>query len=198
MSTREMRNRRPLVLMLVMMAHLIVVLLLSRGAQQHILVSKNVLDSLVFLLLPDRPIERSNDVPSAPSLPHAKNRQSKLAPPAESAITIPAAPPPPNVIDWEHETELAVQNALAKSEKERNYRDLAALSPEQLKWVRENQLVPAPPGIPWTYRRVDVSQGGFPIIHINDHCVLIPLMMMMVFCKIGHIEPKGDLFQHMH
>ncbi len=27
--------------------------------------------------------------------------------------------------------------------------------------------------------------------------VAIPFLMMMVFCKIGHIEPKGDLFEHM-
>jgi hypothetical protein len=77
------------------------------------------------------------------------------------------------------------------------YRDLSALSPEQLRWVRQNHLEAAKPGIAWKYRRVEITEGGFPIIHINDHCVAIPFLMMMVFCKIGRIEPKGDLFEHM-
>lgn len=198
MRTKERRAREPLVLTFVLVAHLIVILLISRSAQQQVQVSKNVLDALVFLILPRQPIAKPKEVPSASKSPAAKAGPSKPAPSAPAPITIPPPQAPPAMIDWEHETQLAVQDALANAEKERNYRDLAALSPEQLKWIRENQFVPAPPGIPWTYRRVDVSQGGFPIIHINDHCVLIPLMMMMVFCKIGHIEPKGDLFQHMH
>jgi hypothetical protein len=198
MRTQERRAREPLVLTFVLVAHLIVVLLISRSAHQQVHASKSVLDALVFLILPRQPVAKPNEVPSASKSPAAKTRPSKPARLAAARITIPSPQTPSNKIDWEHETQLAVQDALANAEKERNYRDLAALSPEQLKWVRENKYVPAPPGIPWTYRRVDVSQGGFPVIHINDHCVLIPLMMMMVFCKIGHIEPKGHLFQHMH
>jgi hypothetical protein len=103
----------------------------------------------------------------------------------------------PPKIDWEKEAELAIQNAIANADQQSAFRNLSALSPEQRSWVRQNHLAPAPPGIPWKYRRVEVAEGGFPIIHINDHCVAIPFLMMMVFCKIGHIEAKGDLFKHM-
>lgn len=90
-----------------------------------------------------------------------------------------------------------MQDAIANAAKENGYRNLAALSPEQLKWVRQNHLEPATPGFTWKYRRVEITEGGFPIIHINDQCVAIPFLLMMVFCKIGHIEPQGDLFEHM-
>jgi len=86
---------------------------------------------------------------------------------------------------------------LLSSESREAYRNLSALSPAQLSWMRDNHLEPAAPGIPWTYRRVEVAQGGFPIIHINDHCIAVPFLMMMVFCKIGHIESNGGLFDHM-
>jgi len=38
---------------------------------------------------------------------------------------------------------------------------------------------------------------GIPIIWVNDHCVVVPLMMFMMFCQVGHIEANGDLFKHM-
>lgn len=108
----------------------------------------------------------------------------------------PPAPPQPK-IDWEREAELAAQNAVAAAEKQGNYRDLSALSAAQLSWVRRNHLEPAPPGIAWTHPRVEIQKGGLPIIWINDHCIAVPVMMLMVFCKIGHIEANGGLFDHM-
>jgi hypothetical protein len=116
-------------------------------------------------------------------------------PDTATSDAIPGAPYPPK-IDWDKEADLAIQNAIANASKESRYRDLSSLSPEQLRWVRENHMQPAVPGIPWQYRRVEITPGGFPIIHINDHCVAVPFLMMMVFCKIGRIEPNGGLFEH--
>jgi hypothetical protein len=124
----------------------------------------------------------------------SKSRAEKPEPATRNAITV--APELPK-IDWAKEAELATQNAIADAAKENDYRNLSALSPEQLSWVRQNHLEPAAPGIAWKYRRVEITEGGLPIIHINDQCVAIPFLMMMVFCKIGHIEPNGDLFKHM-
>ena len=103
--------------------------------------------------------------------------------------------PPP--VDWGKEAEIASKNAIKNAETRDAYRDLSALSPAQLNWVRKNHLEPAAPGIQWKYRRVEVTEVGFPIIHINDHCIAVPFLMMMLFCRIGYIEPKGDLFDHM-
>jgi hypothetical protein len=152
----------------------------------------------VLLLLPDRALVTPDaSVPRRPTdkrqWASPKSHVSMPEPFANNVITAPEIPD----IDWEKEAALASRNAVANAGKENAYRNLSALSPEQLSWVRQNHLEPAPPGIAWTYRRIEITEGGFPIIHINDHCVAIPLMMFMVFCKIGHIEPKGDLFDHM-
>lgn len=101
------------------------------------------------------------------------------------------------MIDWEEEAERAAENAIANSDEENGFRDLSALSPQQLDWIRRNHMEPAQPGIAWTYRRVEITKGGFPIVHINDHCVAVPFLLVMVFCQIGHIEPNGRLFEHM-
>jgi hypothetical protein len=126
----------------------------------------------------------------------SKPRTTRRSDTADNSITARPAEPPPR-IDSGKEAEQATADAIANTEKQSTYRNLSALSPEQRSWLRENQMKPAAPGIPWKYHRVEVTEGGFPIIHINDHCVAIPLMMFMVFCKVGHIEPQGDLFDHM-
>lgn len=100
--------------------------------------------------------------------------------------------------DWEHEAELAAQNGVAAAERDKNYRNLSGLAPEQLAWIRRNHMEPVPPGIPWRHPRVEYSEGGFPLIWVNDHCVVVPMMMLMMFCQVGHIEANGDLFKHMH
>jgi hypothetical protein len=152
--------------------------------------------SLLLLLLPPETREH----PHAPSLPRAARTAAPIraAPPSSSPLdaTVVHKVQAPS-IDWQHESQVAIDAALAKAEQEQAYRNLASLSPEQLNWVRQNHLVPAKPGIPWKYRRVEVTPGGFPIIHINDHCIAIPFLMMMVFCQVGHIEPDGRLFEHM-
>ena len=40
----------------------------------------------------------------------------------------------------------------------------------------------------------EFERPGLPILWIYDHCVLV---MLMVFCRVGHIEANGDLFKHM-
>lgn len=194
-----MRDWRPLVFIAVLIFHAAFVLLLIRSARLPVSRLAPMNDSLVLLLLPHTSRtsadastpRRSGDQPqSAISKPRASKHEAATS----NAITV--APEVPK-IDWQKEAELAIQNAIADAGKENGYRNLSALSPEQLRWVQQNHLEPAEPGIAWKYRRVEIAEGGFPIIHINDHCVAIPFLMMMVFCKIGHIEPKGDLFEHM-
>jgi hypothetical protein len=199
LTPRDTRDRRPLILLAVLMFHVAFVLLAMRSARLPISLAAPINGALVLLLLPHatRP---AADV-SAPRRP-ADQRQSAASqaaaskPEAATGDAITVAPELPK-IDWEQEADLATQNAMANAAKENAYRNLSALSPEQLSWLRQNHLEPAKPGIPWKYRRVEITEGGFPIIHINDHCVAVPFLLMMVFCKIGNIEPKGDLFEHM-
>lgn len=200
LRTTDTRDRRPLILLAVLIFHIGIVLLFIRAAQSPIssLVAMN--ESLVLLLL--RPKAREPEAATSPrpaSRPPStasKVRSTKPSDNADKSISVSPAAQPPG-IDWEEEAEQAAKNVIADADKQNAYRNLAALSPEQLSWIRQNHLEPAAPGIPWEYRRVEVTEGGFPIIHINDHCVAIPLMKFMVFCKIGHIEPRGDLFDKM-
>jgi hypothetical protein len=196
----ETRSGRGLILLAVLAAHVAFVALLLREDRQG-RTAAPARDSEGLLILPiGRP--RTAVAKIVPE-PAAKPRMPPLElmlkipdlEPDAAATVIPEELPPP--IDWEREAEIATQNALKDAETRGAYRDLSALSPAQLSWVRENHFEPAAPGIPWKYRRVEVTEGGFPIIHINDHCIVVPLLMMMVFCKIGHIEPRGDLFEHM-
>ena len=199
LSTRDARDRRPLIFLAVLLFHAAFVLLVIRTSRLPIFSSTSVYGPLVLLLLP-----HETRVPADPSMPRrpadqqilaaSKSRASKPEAATSNAITVPPDLPK---IDWEKAADLAAQNAIANADKENGYRNLAALSPEQLSWVRQNHMEPAQPGIVWKYRRVEITEGGFPIIHINDHCVAIPFLMMMVFCTIGHIEPRGDLFKHM-
>jgi hypothetical protein len=192
-SLRVARDGRPLIFFAVLIFHIAVVALLLRARQIAVQVP---FDSLQLLVL----------APSAPRIAppaHAGARQpaarEKHAAPNNSITAAPEepSPTPPPPIDWDQEAELAAQNAISSADKEAAYRNLAALTPAQRDWIKYNDLAPAAPGIPWAERRVEIVQGGLPIIHINDHCVAIPFLMMMVFCKIGHIEPRGDLFKHM-
>jgi hypothetical protein len=199
LSTRATRDWRPLIFFAVLMFHIAIVLLAIRAARLPISPSAPMEEPLVLLLLPPK-ARIATDVPAPqtrvgqPRLAPSKAVEPKLAPNGSNAATGSPQQPP---IDLEKEAQLAAQNAIANAARENDYRNLSALSPEQLSWLRQNHLEPVEPGIPWKYRRIEITEGGFPIIHINDHCVAIPLMLMMVFCKIGHIEPKGDLFDHM-
>lgn len=148
-------------------------------------------ESQFLLVLPDEP----PIIPDVITSPRRRPPQKQTSAPI-SVLTLSPATPTPK-IDWESEAQLTVCNSITSTDTQNGYRNLSALSAEQLRWVRQNYLEPAKPDIPWTYRRVEMAEGGFPIIHINDHGVAIPVPLVMVFCKIGPIEAKGDLCEPM-
>lgn len=90
---------------------------------------------------------------------------------------------------------MAGQNFVANAAKEKNYRDLAGLSPKQLDWIKQNHMKPAPPGIAWQHPRFEFDrQTGLPLFWINDRCVLV---MLMIFCGIGKPDADGGLFNRL-
>jgi hypothetical protein len=188
----EARDWRPLIFLAVLLFHAAMILLL-RARQITV---QMPFGSLQLLLLPPTAPHAAPPVHAASRQPGARAKHAAPSNPITVAPEESSAPRPPP-IDWDKEAELAAQNAISNAGKEAAYRNLAALTPAQRDWISYNGLEPAAPGIPWAQRRVEIVQGGLPIIHINDHCVAIPFLMMMVFCKIGHIEPRGDLFKHM-
>ncbi len=190
-----MRDPRPGILLAVIIGHIAVILLLLRASRPEDSASTSRYEPMVLLFLRDR-------APVAVAAPRAPKvlPPAKPAEPGEAPSTRAAAPTAPSTsaqppIDWQHEAEVAAQNGVAAAQNERDYRDLSALSPEQLSWVRQNHMQRAPPGIAWTHPRFEFDRTtGLPILWINDHCVLVTVF---VFCGIGHIEANGHLFDHM-
>ncbi len=111
-----------------------------------------------------------------------------------NAITLAPSEPLRHHIDWDRESALAVQSSIVKAAKDRSYRDLSSLTPEQLDWVKKNHMEPMP-SFQWDRSsRGQMLRHG--IIKLNDYCVLV---VVMPFCRFGgKIQYNGDLFKDMH
>jgi hypothetical protein len=193
------RNSRQLIFLAVVALHGAVVLLLLRATHQFQAPQRAAAEPLVFLLLRNRD---SAPVTTAGAETPLKSKASKRKPstPLAREPSTPQLPIPPTdtapKIDWQQEAELAALNGVANADKERNYRNLGGLSDAQLKWVRDNHMVQMEPGIVWAHPRVEIDKAtSLPIVHINDHCVLV---LVFVFCSVGHITPNSHLLDHMH
>jgi hypothetical protein len=193
-------KRRYLIFLLVQISHVVIVLIAIRTARQLNLPASDSQQPLILLLLKQKPrsaLKGSMRHATASSAGAARSKARTTRDTAQpQAVPSETLPQPP--IDWQREAQLAVQNDLLNAEKQQNYRDLSALSAEQLSWIRRNHLEPAPPGITWHHHRVEFDKSsGLPMFWINDNCVIVAPLMLMVFCRIGHIEANGGLFKHM-
>jgi hypothetical protein len=112
----------------------------------------------------------------------------------DNAITLAPSEQLRQHIDWDRESALAVQSSIVKAAKDRSYRDLSSLTPEQLDWVKKNHMEPMP-GFQWDRSsRGQMLRHG--IIKLNDYCVLV---VVIPFCRFGgKIQYNGDLFKDMH
>ena len=196
----DARRRKAAELLLVLLLHgFLIEALIQKG--RPIFRSSDATHTLLVYFLPRMapPISDARKIPisSMPDTRSASKRKRPsdlaIAPPIETA---PTTPP----IDWQKELEAAAKNRESEADKNNAYRDLSrSMSPSQLDWLKQHRMEPANPGITWKSPRVEITQDGLPIVHINDQCVLVPFFLMpMVFCSIGHVEPNGDLFKHMH
>jgi len=204
---RSERESRPLIFLGVLLLHIMVVVLILRSTARPISSPAKPDDFLVLLVLPRKPAAPPNALAppqqvtprrrvTPQPLPPSKPATAKGTQVPETKASVAPEQPGPTLPDWQYEAELAARNSVAGAEKDKDYRDLAGMTPERLAWLKQNQMEPARPGIPWNHPRVEIIDG-LPIIRINDHCISVPAMMFMVFCKIGHIEANGDLFKHM-
>jgi hypothetical protein len=178
----------------------VIVLLAIREARLVISSPNSSYEPLVLMFLRERTRATTDAVTprSAAVSPHtavSKNPTVIPEPVQDNSITVPPEAAPQPKIDWEREAELAAQNGVANAERQKDYRDLSALSPAQLSWIKRNHMEPMPPGIQWHHPRFEFDRNSaLPVLWINDHCVLVTLM---VFCGVGKIEANGDLFKHL-
>ena len=125
MNLTEVLERRPSILLAVVVAHVALVYLAMHVAWRPMVPRLSGYDPIRLLPLP--------------------KTTSPLSP---------AAPTTPSV-DWDQEALAAIQESLLAAEKHKQYRDLSGLLAAQLEWVRQNQMVPMPPSFQWDHRRRD-------------------------------------------
>jgi hypothetical protein len=148
----------------------------------------------VMFFLPQAVVPRT-PVPAAPIASDARQASpaAEQLQPARSttAITLPAAPSPP--IDWSAQLALGARAEL----------DLEEQARKQLRAVtRRFELDPDPrnpgraPASSFRWYEAGIhhidTRGSLPVLVLNDRCAM--LMFIVPFCRIGHIEIHGDLF----
>jgi hypothetical protein len=152
--------------------------------------------SLMFFI-PETASLRSSAATSPRALRPNRARPSLPAslPQSTESDTITTPPATPRArIDWSAQLEGIARDEVDKEETAR--KQLRALT-------RGYEVDPDPRDLPHTpagtfrwyeagIHRID-TRGQLPVLVLNDHCVM--LMFILPFCRIGHIESHGDLFE---
>ncbi|MBS0379022.1 MAG: hypothetical protein JSS29_11100 [Proteobacteria bacterium] len=110
-------------------------------------------------------------------------------------VRLPDEAPPRDRIDWHAE---AASTAIHETEREvAEERRREALNHGASAAFHDHERAPE---FHWDYaatHRVETSQEGGYLIHLNDQCVLVIAMMFMPACTLEKPEVRGDLFEHM-
>jgi hypothetical protein len=115
-----------------------------------------------------------------------------------SAITLPPreeveVPLNPPAIDWQEESRTAAARAAQGLESERRRKGSVGVDP------RFARPAPRAPEFGWDQskiHRVESLPGGGLVIHLNDRCSLTLSGFLIPMCKLGRIDARGDLFDH--
>ncbi len=135
---------------------------------------------------PVRSVRHSN--PSPMRVAPGFGQPDRPVPPTDEAR-------PQGRIDWHAE---AASTAIHETERE--------VAEERSRNVFNHATSPAfhdrekAPEFHWDYaatHRVETSQEGGYLIHLNDQCVLVIAVMFMPACTLEKPAARGDLFEHM-
>jgi hypothetical protein len=105
----------------------------------------------------------------------------------------------PQAIDWAREARQAAEDEI-------NAEERAARAAPGLSGHRKTprSLAPAAPPQPqfaWSHastHRLESVPGGGIILNLTDRCAIVFSYMLIPVCRLGPMEPRGDLLQHMH
>jgi hypothetical protein len=155
--------------------------------------------SMILFALP------ANEAPPQPAPAHREISRATqpTRPPAASAQPREKAPErtesqAPVAIDWAQEAERAAARQV--DEDEAAARKAAALFAHK---KPPSSLVlppPPPPQFGWSHaatHRLESFPGGV-ILNLTDRCAIVFSIMLIPVCKMGVMEPRGDLFEHMN
>jgi hypothetical protein len=102
------------------------------------------------------------------------------------------------MIDWAKEAERAAARQIDADEAAA--RRAAAFSTHKRTPDSLAPLPPAQPQFGWSHantHRIESFPGGGFILNLSDRCAIVFTIMVIPVCKIGTIEARGDLLQHM-
>jgi hypothetical protein len=103
----------------------------------------------------------------------------------------------PASVDWSKEAELAASRQIDSLENAR--RRSRGFTP--LEANREPRKAPmSKPEFGWSHartHRIEPLPEGGTLVWINERCALVVNGGLLPFCKLGKIETRGDLFEHM-
>jgi len=150
---------------------------------------------------------RSASEPRRPS----ENRRSKMRSSVEHSLRIEPQPAPRRpihgapAIDWLGEAESTAQREIAsEADRKRGEEWLARGTDPQTHPLMQalRPMYGKTPAFGWSHartHRIEPVKGGPLLVWINDRCfVAIAALFIMPACALGHIEPNGALFEHMH
>jgi hypothetical protein len=156
--------------------------------------------SMILFMLP-----RSEDAALAAAAGASRPAPARRPRPQESPQVTPVETSPesapssaPVMIDWAKEAQLAAGRQIDADEA--NARRATALSTHK----RVPEYLAPPPAqrqFGWSHantHRIESFPGGGFILNLNDHCAIVFTIMVIPVCKMGTIEPRGDLFLHLH
>ena len=145
--------------------------------------------SLASVPTAGRPHTARVPMPKSPQEPTATTQPAE---PSSQAITPPAAP------DWYAEARIAAKDQITSEAAGRN--QPSPLAPHDFSGVTPGSTDVRRPRFVWshaaTHRVENLPEGGF-LLNINDRCAIAVVIILIPFCRIGHIEAHGDLFDDM-
>lgn len=171
---------------------LLVIFSISRTAHRK---TERDEETLTVVLLADTLATKEPNRPVESTRKRYKSAKRKVPP--DAAITAPSeveAPPPP-AIDWAEEAKLAASRQIDSLERSRN-RGAGRVAPGV-------KLEPRPepkPEFGWSHaqtHRIERLPEGGTLIWINERCALVVNGGLLPICKLGKIQARGDLFEHM-
>jgi len=149
--------------------------------------------TLIFLPEVVKPVESA---PAPPAAGHIV--RFRRIPARESSTPEPAGITPPPAPDWRAEAGIAANNVLEAER--RKHDNPSALEPHDFSGVTPGSTDTSKPRFGWSHaatQRVEVVPGGI-LLNVTDRCAIGLLFLVpLVGCKVGHMETRGDLFEHM-
>jgi hypothetical protein len=181
--------------LVVLAIHVVFYLLFAvlRGPTRDLSEADAPATTLIFVPEVVKPVEST-------SAPAVAGRVRRRPPPRAGS---PPQPEPDSAItpapDWRAEAGIAANNVLEAER--RKHANPSVLEPHDFSGATPGSTDLSKPKFGWSHastQRVQVVPGGV-VLNVTDRCAIGLLFLVpLIGCQVGHIEPQGNLFEHLH